>query len=65
MRKQTGHSFIAKLRKVYALEPSIHGHLQAYAVETPVPAGLQGDGPGDLAMVLPDFKQAFQVERAR
>jgi hypothetical protein len=65
MRTRSGDSFIAILRKANALGPSIHAPVQAYALETSVPAGLQADGPGDLAQALPDFKQAFQIERAR
>jgi hypothetical protein len=65
MRIRIGDSFIAVLRRAYALGTSIHKRLQAYALETPVPAGLQADGPGDLGQALPDFKQAFQIERAR
>jgi hypothetical protein len=64
MTIQIGDSFIAMPRKAYALGPSIHAPLQAYALETPVPAGLQADGPGNLVQTLPDFKQAFQTERA-
>jgi hypothetical protein len=65
MRIRIGDSFIATLRKAYALEPSIHAPLQAYVLETPVPADLQADDPGDFVRALPDFKQAFQIERAR
>lgn len=65
MSMQIRDSFTTMLRQAYALEPSIHAPLQAYALETPVPAGLQPDGPGDLFRTLPDFKQAFQIERAR
>ena len=59
MRIRIGDSFMAILRKAYALEPSIHAPLQAYALETPVPAGLQAGDPGDLAQTLLEFKQAF------
>ncbi len=64
MRIRNGDPLIAILRKAFALGPRIHAPLQAYALETPVPAGLHADGPGDLAHTLPDFKQAFQTERA-
>jgi hypothetical protein len=65
MSIQIADSFIVMLREANALEPSIHAHFQARSLETPVPAGLQADGPGDLFRSLPDFKQAFQIERAR
>ena len=65
MRMQIGDPFIAMLRKAYALGHSIHAPLQAYALEAPVPSGLQADGPGDLVRAPQHFKQAFQIERAR
>ena len=59
MRIRIGDSFITILRKTYALGPIIHGPLQAYALETPVLAGLQAAGHEELAQTLPDFKQAY------